>query len=160
MINIKKGCHKSRHLLYNYKLCNLFFSINILTLFCIIYKRTGIYIYDKYPFTLNNIAINKLDDNIDAITDSLSLLLNSFKPIPNIKPNNKIIIEKTINIPNDCICCGIDGMYPYPITNTNVVTPNSIYIFPISFFLNKSIIVNTRYKELKKLTKLIPFTYP
>ena len=24
----------------------------------------------------------------------------------------------------------------------------------------KSIIVNTRYKELKKLTKLIPFTYP
>lgn len=132
----------------------------MLTLFCIIYKRTGIYIYDKYPFTLNNIAINKLDDNIDAITDNLSLLLNSFKPIPNIKPNNKIIIEKTINIPNDCICCGIDGMYPYPITNTNVVTPNSIYIFPISFFLNKSIIVNTRYKELKKLTKLIPFTYP
>ena len=79
---------------------------------------------------------------------------------PSFAQTRYFSIEKTINIPNDCICCGIDGMYPYPITNTNVVTPNSIYIFPISFFLNKSIIVNTRYKELKKLTKLTPFTYP
>ena len=79
---------------------------------------------------------------------------------PSFAQTRYFSIEKTINIPNDCICCGIDGMYPYPITNTNVVTPNSIYIFPISFFLNKSIIVNTRYKELKKLTKLMPFTYP
>ena len=55
---------------------------------------------------------------------------------------------------------GIYGIYPYPITNKNVIPPNSIYIFPISFFLNKSIIVNTKYKELKKLTKPIKFTYP
>jgi hypothetical protein len=100
--------------------------------------------YVRYPLILNTKSINKTEDIIDVITEALLLFLNSLTVIPNIKPNNNIINENIIKIPNCCKFAGTFGINEYPITKIYVNIPNKKYVLPIVLFLNISKTVNTK----------------
>ena len=52
------------------------------------------------------------------------------------------------------------GFYNAVLIELTKEGTSTILIDEFNHFLNKSIIVNTKYKEFKKLTKPIKFTYP